>query len=486
MIKSLYATNKKILLLSGMAAILVGYLAGVYTGLSPSLAEYILVACSLPALLIFMARPELGFLLLHFSNYLRLSDNLQAFYGAPHFIYPLTIALILIIVGRWVLTGYGPSGWILPVVLLAIYGLVACTGLFFAKDVQAVEEEFLGFVRGAAITIITVMMVQTKDTFRRLIWTLLMTGLILGSIAIFQYFTNTFDNNYLGLAQAKVQSIVDETESARIGGPFGDANQFAQILVFLTPIGFSLAITEKKIWKRGLAGLTAVVCALSIVLTYSRGGLLALVAAALAILIYHRPRLVVILLSIIMMVVIISNVPSKYTERMNTMVELVTGRMDPREETSIRVRTSAVIVGINMFSDHPLLGVGMRNFPVNYQDYSREIGLDPTGQEWSPHNLYLEVLSETGILGFLAFFAILTTMFMRIKKALRVFQNTEHHDITGMVAGIGAGLIGYFTAAIFLQNSYSRYFWALVGVAFALEQVANTVLNSKSDLHQKE
>jgi O-antigen ligase len=469
----------------GLLAIVLGYAAGIYTGLTPNLLEYIIILLGIPALVVFLGYPEIGLLFFHFTNILRLSDNLNLFYGTPHFIYPLTVLMILLILARWVINKDEPKGWVIPFVLVLFYGLVAISGLFFAKDIEATQQEIVGLGRGVAITMITVLMVQKKEVFRRLIWVLLIAGIILGTIAVFQYFTDTFNNNYWGFAQSKVQSIVGQTEASRIGGPFGDPNQFAQILVFLAPIAFNQILNEKKPWLRILAVWATTVCSLVVIFSYSRGGLLALAVAMLVILFYHRPRLVNILLVLTILIGVASYIPNQYMARMKTMVDLISGRMDPREEISIRTRASAYLVGFRMFIDHPFLGVGMHNFSKQYQDYARQIGLDPYAKEWAPHSLYLEVLSEMGLLGFISFSLILWTMFKRTWQAWKLFLSIGLKEYAAIVAGVGAGLIGYFTAGLFLQNSYSRYFWALVGIAFALQQVAqNALAEIKGENHK--
>jgi len=234
-------------------------------------------------------------------------------------------------------------------------------------------------------------------------------------------------------------------------------------------------IIEKNIWLKILASWSMLVCVFSVILSYSRGGLLALIASSLIILLHQRPRITQVLFALIMVIVIFVNIPGLYSERMKTLVDLVTGAVDPRQEVSVSVRTNAVIVGLRMFSDYPIFGVGMRNFPAHYLDYSRQIGLDPTGTEWSPHNLYIEVLCETGIMGFLAFISILAFSFIRTIKAWIVFRREKLTSYASLTVGFGAGLVGYLMAGIFLQNSYPRYFWALVGIALALDQISKNI-----------
>ena len=63
----------------------------------------------------------------------------------------------------------------------------------------------------------------------------------------------------------------------------------------------------------------------------------------------------------------------------------------------------------NMFIEHPLFGVGIGNYYEQYMNnyrspYSRE-------DQWHPHNVPLAMLSETGIIGGLSYFALFIYLF---------------------------------------------------------------------------
>jgi O-antigen ligase len=55
---------------------------------------------------------------------------------------------------------------------------------------------------------------------------------------------------------------------------------------------------------------------------------------------------------------------------------------------------------LDMWRDHPWLGVGFGNYPVIYPAYAIGRWLDPLGHA---HNYYLNVGAETGLLGLLAY-----------------------------------------------------------------------------------
>jgi O-antigen ligase len=61
------------------------------------------------------------------------------------------------------------------------------------------------------------------------------------------------------------------------------------------------------------------------------------------------------------------------------------------------------IAGLRMFVTHPVLGVGAGNYDVAYAAYALPDWPDALGHA---HNYYINVAAETGILGFVAFFAL--------------------------------------------------------------------------------
>jgi putative inorganic carbon (HCO3(-)) transporter len=133
----------------------------------------------------------------------------------------------------------------------------------------------------------------------------------------------------------------------------------------------------------------------------------------------------------------------------------------------------------NMFKDHPFFGVGIDNYSKNYAKYSSQLGIVNTGEVISTHNLYLEIAAETGIAGLGTFGAILVALFAGIRKSLRIFKRIERPDLISSTLGIGLGLVGYFSSAMFIHGSYPRYLWMMIGIGLSLPIVAQNLLEEK-------
>ena len=72
-------------------------------------------------------------------------------------------------------------------------------------------------------------------------------------------------------------------------------------------------------------------------------------------------------------------------------------------DTSVSMRMDMWLAALQMTADHPLLGIGWGAFKYVYPVYNeliQEAGITI----FHAHNMYLNILAETGLLGFTAYF----------------------------------------------------------------------------------
>ena len=167
----------------------------------------------------------------------------------------------------------------------------------------------------------------------------------------------------------------------------------------------------------------AYVCIITIFFTYSRNGFITLVFTLGLLFVMRRPRVLSLAVVAILAFVVIQFLPISYTERITSLFQF-SSLSSPQQITdvSFRGRLSENIAAWRMFQDNPLFGVGLDNFQVNYQSYSRQIGLDERRIERTPASFYLELLSEQGLIGTLVFMLFMLIVFRNLWKAGRLFQ----------------------------------------------------------------
>jgi O-antigen ligase len=246
----------------------------------------------------------------------------------------------------------------------------------------------------------------------------------------------------------------------------------------LVPLALDRLWHEKRFVLRIVAGLSAIVNIIAIFYTYSRNGFVSMVFAVGLLFAQRRPNIVPWLVTLALGFAIIQFVPSTFTDRLSTLLQFAS----PSEQitdASFRGRLSENLAAWNMFQDNPLLGVGLGNFRVNYQAYSREIGLDDRRTTRTPANLYLELLSEQGLVGTAIFFLLMYIVVKNLLTASRQFK--LHGMITEayMSTAILSGFAGYMFAAINKNSAYSNVFWLLIGIMLSAYQVAQSVHEEK-------
>ncbi|HEX8683208.1 MAG TPA: O-antigen ligase family protein [Ardenticatenaceae bacterium] len=441
------------------------------SGFSPL--KLVILIAGLAVLGFSLARLEWGLALLIFLAYTRSSDVAVHFHGAPSILQPFLLMLLVGVFFRWHSHGERPSGWSQPLILLALYGLVRFASLLYAADFMLAQNALIDYIKDAIIAVIIVMLLQRVGALHKTVWAMLVAGAFMCTITVIQYITGTFYNNYFGFADASVQHLIGNTGGYRIAGPIGDPNFFGQIIVPLVPIALERALHTRSIPLRLLAFYTLTVCVLTIVFTFSRGTFVAMAAALGLYMLYRGIRVREVALALLLMIPVFQFLPAEYTARILTMTEILPwNETDPKAEVSFRGRTSEALVAAAMFSDRPLLGVGLHNYPIYYQDYSQRLGLDPRREQRAPHSLFLEIASETGLLGVITFGLLMWGMFHRIWTARQLFFQANLKDDGSMVVALGVGIVGYLIAAIFLHGAFPRYLYLLFGIAMATPQIA--------------
>jgi O-antigen ligase len=127
-------------------------------------------------------------------------------------------------------------------------------------------------------------------------------------------------------------------------------------------------------------------------------------------------------------------------------------------------------VALDIFRDSPIIGVGLNNFVQvlhRYDTYGMIMGGFPV------HNLYLLVLADTGIVGFLGMCA---TFFALAAAAARLARISDRP-----LAAVGVGALGMYGlyAVEELSNFTLRHessllgFWILAGLVVAALRIAH-------------
>jgi O-antigen ligase len=161
-------------------------------------------------------------------------------------------------------------------------------------------------------------------------------------------------------------------------------------------------------------------------------------------------------------------VPESLQQRVDTLGQAASSGGPTLSDGSLVGRESENLAGVRMWTDHPLVGVGPDNFEVHYLAYSQKIGIDQRPERRGAHNLYLESLAETGVLGTAAFLAVI---WLALTGAWRARSRLVDGDAL-LGEGLFVALSAFLLCALTLNSAYARYQWIFLGLGLAAGLVA--------------
>jgi O-antigen ligase len=448
---------------------------------------YVLVGLAgLLGFVVTLASVEFGLLFLVFITYTRFSDIVVHYYSAPSVAKSFIVLLVVAILIRWAVANDRPRRLLWPTVMVAAYGMVGFTSLLYATNQAAVMYSLSNYVKDALIALVIVALLKKPNQFRHVIYTLLFTGVFISSFSVHQYLTQNFLSDYGGFAEAEFMNIAGETNDYRLSGPVGDPNFFAQVMVVLVLIGVERFMHDQNWFARILAGSCLVLSTLTVIFTFSRG---ATVAMALALVLFFliarlKPAQVIAVLALGILLLLFA--PPTFFDRIFTIRDLFSpgsGQIDLTSDRAIRGRASESLTAWSMVRQHPFLGVGLNNYTTLYQEYAKSLGLAPSAEPRAPHNLYLEVAAETGVVGLAAFLLMIGFAFRAIIAARRALKAAGMDDYAHMVTGFALAFVAYMLSGVFAHAAYPRYFYLMLGIAYALPSLIDQLrIDQEQDL----
>jgi O-antigen ligase len=117
-------------------------------------------------------------------------------------------------------------------------------------------------------------------------------------------------------------------------------------------------------------------------------------------------------------------------------------------------RLNTTYVGLSMFYDNPVFGVGLSNYSLHYYHYNLLPELDVVGFKRIPNNIYIEIMSETGIFGIFTFLYFLIQIYNIGKRKSRII--------------LASGLIACYFYFFAFPSFTLLFIWVFFGIVCSL------------------
>ncbi len=243
----------------------------------------------------------------------------------------------------------------------------------------------------------------------------------------------------------------------RVYSFFDNPNNFAELLVMLTPLTFALFLNAKG-WRGRVAALFSfAVCGIALAFTYSRSGWLGFALAGVVFLAFWNWKLIPLL--VVLGLCCIPLLPETIYNRILTI-----GNM---KDSSTSYRFAIYDASATLMKDYWLRGVGLGS-DILKQTFKGYPAMFDGNFPIHTHNNYLQVWAETGLFGALAF---LGTLFYQLKTGVKSYLACTDRRVKNLLAAAVAGFCGILLISVaeytwfYPRNMF--FYWFLFGVITA-------------------
>jgi probable O-glycosylation ligase (exosortase A-associated) len=240
-------------------------------------------------------------------------------------------------------------------------------------------------------------------------------------------------------------------------------------LNMVLPILFFLRREEHRQWLRHLLLAVFLFSIIAVLITYSRGALLGLLAVLTMLFFKSRAKVLVIPLLALGLVLAPFLLPEKWFGRMETIQTY-------EEDRSALGRIVAWKLSYRMALDRPILGFGFRPFtPEVYYHYMPEVEYTyEAARSADAHNIFFQVLAEHGFTGLAIYVWLILSTLGSLRGTIRTTRDdpsaSQIHHYAQMIE---AGLVVFLVNGFFLSRSYFDLFYHFVAIAIILKSLAN-------------
>ena len=434
---------------------------------------------------IIMQKPEIGAYLIIFTVFTNLSD-LFTEKSLPSINKPLIAIIILGIFANFILrTGRlspAPKFSYIEALLLAYFLVVIASSVVAVNKSNSIKY-ILDLAKDIAVGICIYIALNTKEKWKTGVNVLLIAVTLVSMLGVIHTLTGS-NQTFWGLAQQSAFGQTSDSGELRYGGPIGESNIWAQVLVSILPIALYRIVRERESLAKTFSAASAAFIFFAMLFTQSRGAFLALFVVLVLIAIDLRIRIPTLFAVAFLGLVLLLLVPSNYTGRIKSLNIFSQASQENglAQDESVQGRSEKMLIGLAMFKDNPFLGVGFANYPDNYWSYAGNLGLEAStvninseSTQRQPHSLYIEIMAETGIFGITSFLAFLGLLFNGLYQArikINTHQTKSDKDWSAWISSLMMSIITFLVAGFFLHGIGFRFIWVLVGLALAAIHLA--------------
>lgn len=253
--------------------------------------------------------------------------------------------------------------------------------------------------------------------------------------------------------------LFTDGDVTRSGGAFGDATTSSAMILTGVMLGVVLTIYPNRF--RTLAAVTALVGTAALIASFARSAALGYVLVAIFILYGlrgHRYFPAILMAGLVCLVAVALAIPDKNWESLGALLNF-------DKDPTLWRRVSYHVIGLDLLTQHPLFGIGPKNYPAYYFSPEYRWVTGRTFDARAMHNMYLEVAVQYGLVGLVPFLGL---VFYAFRQVLRGVREGADPGFRVLALAIFYSAVALFVICATLPSLSIRNVWILLALMMAI------------------
>lgn len=366
---------------------------------------------------------------------------------------------------------------IVAVTLLACYLLSLIPAVWFTEAPAATTDKMVSLLKDCVVLVIVLVLAHFVNRPWWIAAAIVLTLAVISTMTVInQVVLGAQPSTFGGFATVSTHAL-GENITPRHAGPLPDSNFWGRNLVLGLPLSYALMHRSMFIGRLSRVGWGLATAAIlgGIYLTQSRGTFLAAGVLTLAWAVASGPRIrrrALLVAPLIPLMLLIPGVGNRLLNLASVFENRAAYTVDP----SLVARAAAQEIAIVVFRNHPIFGVGPGSFQLVFSEYAtRTPGVLTGSSSAAPHNIYLEVAAESGLVGLAGWLVLIIGIIaLSARTVIRLAGAPQDGPLgtptRALAAGTLAAVLGWSVASLFLHLAFFRP----ILIVFALAELLNT------------
>jgi O-antigen ligase len=313
-------------------------------------------------------------------------------------------------------------------ILFIVYSLLS---IFWANDPNVVKSRYLTAIGLLFLYIIVSSYKVQREDYNIVKYCILAGGFCAAIITIYEFIV--FGNIVYGTKDFVRTSLT-------IGDRISEINRFAFNLLLPLSVCIQMLLFQKRRpWKILLISILGIIT-ICIILSGSRGNLISAGVIFIVYILFSKKNLTIWTIVLCIGIIFVSLAQNFFFPRWEQAIE-----------TGGSGRTAIWSAGVSALKKYWILGAGLDNFMNVYSEFGRFTPFSLNIYR-PPHNIYLGVLIELGIIGFLLLIWV-------IIKHYKIILSYLHYDKNAIM--LKAAFWSVIVSSFFLDTLWIKSFWLL-------------------------